>query len=142
MCVWMTKKIWSRWQKLQQSPRQLADLSCVLLTGSAEIFCCCLICKDWLVSEPVSPISRYMFSRVSAECTLMVLFTDFQKATNRFFMILKWKEVEILLQKKRLKMCFHWHMPGFTLLAGSSSYLCVWSSLFTLNKATKETWRG
>lgn len=105
MCVWMTKKLWSRWQRLQQSPRQLADLTCVLLTD-------CWLSRNILL---LSDLQRLTGVRASlthlkihvqqGQCWMHFNgpFYWLLKGHQQIFYDSEMKRREILLQKKRLK---------------------------------------
>lgn len=135
----------------------IAPRRCVLCCSvdwqcSAGIFCCLSSVRPqrWTgVRASLTYIWRHIhvFSRVSVWMHFnRSLFLTFKRTPTEFFIILKLKEVEILLQKKRLHelkdLLPLTLLPGFTLLLflAGWSYLCVWSTLITWNKATKEQW--
>lgn len=101
----------------------------------------------WCQSQPHLHYVSHIFT-CSAEpvsqCTLIVLSLTFKGPPWNLYDS-ETESSEILLQKKRFtyikRICWIL-LPGFTLplcLAGYS-YLCVWSTLFTWNKATKQQW--
>lgn len=129
------------------------DVSCVVCwltgpVGSARILLGCLSSvRPWRragVRASLTYIWRHidMFSRRSVWMHFNGPFSDFQKDTDRIIWFWNWKKSNIASKEAfYIKYKIRWRLlPGFTLpfyLAGCS-YLCVWSTLFTWNKATKE----